>query len=99
MCDLQNLKAEFDPLEGYDVTKEVYPSHHLPGATLKGFPMKPYALLKSRYVYVYVDLVFTSLIWKDSLVWSLHVPGQEPCCSLAIAIHGDTCHAGKQMYV
>eukprot|EP00878_Enallax_costatus_P027313 GHUV01029385.1.p1 GENE.GHUV01029385.1~~GHUV01029385.1.p1 ORF type:complete len:279 (+),score=50.18 GHUV01029385.1:711-1547(+) len=46
---LQNLKAEFGPLEGYDVTREPYPSHHFPGATLRGFPMKPYALLKSRY--------------------------------------------------
>lgn len=45
---LQALKAEFAPLEGYDASKLPYPKHHLPGAKLKGFPMKPWALLQSK---------------------------------------------------
>jgi hypothetical protein len=45
---MQVLKQEFAPLEGYDVTKLPYPRHQLPGARIKGFPMKPYALLHSR---------------------------------------------------
>jgi hypothetical protein len=48
LCVLQALKAEFAPLEGYDASKLPYPKHHLPGAKLKGFPMKPYALLQSK---------------------------------------------------
>jgi hypothetical protein len=45
---LQALKQDFGPLEGYDASKIAHPSHHLPGAVLKGFPMKPWALLNSR---------------------------------------------------
>lgn len=48
MSALQVLKQDFGPLEGYDASKIAYPSHHLPGAQLKGFPMKPWALLNSR---------------------------------------------------
>lgn len=44
----QALQKEFGPLEAYDVTQLPYPGHHLPGAKLKGFPMKPYALLHSK---------------------------------------------------
>ncbi|WIA31646.1 hypothetical protein OEZ86_002526 [Tetradesmus obliquus] len=46
---LAALKAEFGPLEGYDASKLPYPKHHLPGAKLKGFPMKPWALLQSKF--------------------------------------------------
>lgn len=46
---LQALQDEFGPLEGHDASKIPYPSHHLPGATLRGFPMKPWALLNSRW--------------------------------------------------
>jgi hypothetical protein len=49
-CLLQALKRDFAPLEGFDASKIPYPAHHLPGATLKGFPMKPWALLNSRWV-------------------------------------------------
>jgi len=45
----QAIKDEFSPLEGFDASKLPYPKHHLPGAKLKGFPMKPYALLHSRW--------------------------------------------------
>ncbi|KAI8472516.1 MAG: mannosyltransferase putative-domain-containing protein [Monoraphidium minutum] len=46
---LAALKHEFGPLEGFDVTQLPYPEHHLAGAKLVGFPMKPYALLHSRF--------------------------------------------------
>eukprot|EP00775_Hariotina_reticulata_P006257 gene6257-6495_t len=46
---LKAIKDEFAPLEGFDASKLPYPRHHLPGAKLKGFPMKPYALLHSRF--------------------------------------------------
>jgi hypothetical protein len=36
------------PRHPVDATKLPYPDHHLPGAKLVGFPMKPYALLHSR---------------------------------------------------
>jgi hypothetical protein len=44
----QALQQEFGPLEAYDAQALPYPAHHLPGAKLKGFPMKPYALLHSK---------------------------------------------------
>jgi hypothetical protein len=46
---LAALKAEFAPLDAFDVTALPYPPHHLEGAKLRGFPMKPYALLSSRF--------------------------------------------------
>ncbi|GBF90801.1 hypothetical protein Rsub_03102 [Raphidocelis subcapitata] len=46
---LEALKAEFGPLEGYDASKLPYPSHHVPGVKIVGFPMKPYALLNSKF--------------------------------------------------
>lgn len=46
---LKALKRDFAPLKGFDASKIPYPAHHLPGATLKGFPMKPWALLNSRF--------------------------------------------------
>lgn len=51
-CLLQALKQDFAPLEGFEASKILYPAHHLPGATLRGFPMKPWALLNSRWVLV-----------------------------------------------
>ena len=42
------IQREFAPIEGFDVEDLPYPQHHLPNASLKGFPIKPYALLHSR---------------------------------------------------
>jgi len=47
-CCLQALQKDFAPLVGRDASKVLYPAHHLPGAALKGFPMKTWALLNSK---------------------------------------------------
>lgn len=46
---LAALKAEFAPLEGHDASRLPTLPHRLPGAQLKGFPMKPFALLHSSF--------------------------------------------------
>lgn len=47
---MQALEKEFAPLEAIDALAVPYPTHHLAGAKLKGFPLKPYALLQSKWV-------------------------------------------------
>ena len=46
---IKAIAAELGPLRGGDLAKLPYPAHHLQGARLKGFPLKPYAVRHSSF--------------------------------------------------